>query len=224
MNKTTEAQKTQAGGAPSTGRTSSLGATTRAPDLEGEAPVHADPTATELAAKAATEKGLTGYRRQVLEYIRHRGRLGVTGWDLSRAFPNRTESSARTRLTELRDRFDLVCMTKYVRENGRGNPEAVWMLKELAQPHEIVEKKPKSKSGPETTEDSGQSRTETCGHEAELRRLRQDLKILRDTVKRVGWLLDEYRTGPKVSPVTIIRARARLTQGLAMTSCDGAVT
>lgn len=94
-------------------------------------PVHRDPTPTEIEAKRKTEKEISGFRLDVLNFVKQAGERGVTGAEACWMFPTKTESAVRTRLTELWRKYNLIVRTSDTRPNLRGNNELVWVATEF---------------------------------------------------------------------------------------------
>ena len=111
--------------------------------LEGPAQIHAHPTDTEVEAKGRAENKIGHFRKIVLEYVQSRGEYGATGDEVYQHFQydmflrDRTESSVRTRLTELYRNFDLIFPSCLRRKNSRGNNEIVWLDKAFMSPDTI---------------------------------------------------------------------------------------
>lgn len=94
--------------------------------FDSAVPLHRHATATEELSAEKLTRTVKGLRLDILRIVTDAGVDGVTGAEVCRLFPERPESTIRTRLTELHRDFRLVQRTERTRENQRGNHEAVY--------------------------------------------------------------------------------------------------
>jgi len=93
------------------------------PLFDGPPQIHRNPDTTEVEAAAKVESTVATWRREVYQAVKA-SPIGLAGFEVCALYPDRTESSVRTRLTELSDLGLLRKEGK--RMNTRGNNEMVW--------------------------------------------------------------------------------------------------